>query len=286
MIVDGQTLLLFAVKAAFTAAALLSIGFGLHAALGVTPARKGRSGFQLVAVTSGATIALMLVRLAMLNAQLGGSFSAAFDTSFFAWTWAALGLSAIATTLGCAAGMLAVALGSRWLAGSSAILLAAGFALTGHTAAMEQPALASSAAALHVLIAGFWIAAPLSLYPAQPISDEELHRRLLQFSRYASLLVPLMFALGLWLAWTLAGGLQPLFGSLYGGLLLTKLAAATLALGLGAINQRTVTRLIGADPHRGREWLKRTLLLDVVLFAVAIAAVSAATTLTGPPALS
>jgi copper resistance protein D len=286
LIVDGQALLLFAVKAVFTAAALLSIGSGLHAALGVTPAKIGRAGFQLVAAASGATVALMLVRFAMLNAQLGGSLSAAFDASFFAWTWAALGPFAVATTLGCVAGILAAAFSNRWLAGASAVLLAAGFAFTGHTAAMEQPALASIAVALHVLIAGFWIAAPLNLYPGSTVSDEDLYRRLLQFSRYASLLVPLMFALGLWLAWTLAGGLQPLFGSPYGGLLLVKLAAASIALALGAINQRFLTELFPSHPDRGRKWLKRTLLVDAALFALAVLAISAATTLTGPPSLS
>lgn len=283
MTVDGQTLLLFAVKAAFTAAALISIGFGLHAALGVTPANKSRSGVQLIAAVASVTIALMLVRLALLNAQLGGSASAAFDASFFAWTWTTLGPSAVATALGCVTGALAAASGNRWLAGASAVLLAAGFALTGHTAAIEQPALASTMAALHVLIAGFWIVAPYSLYPGSNTPDEDLHRRLVRFSGYAGLLVPLMFALGLWLAWTLAGGLQPLFGSLYGGLLLTKLAAAALALALGAVNQRFLTRMLVSQPDRGRKWLRRTLLVDAVLFTVAIIAISGATTLTGPP---
>ena len=284
MVADGQSLLLFAVKAAFTAAALVSIGFSLHAMLGVTPAVRTRSGVQLVATAAGVTVALMLARLALLNAQLGGSASAAFDASFFAWTWTALGPSAIATMLGCIAGILAAVFGNRWFAGAAAGLLAAGFALTGHAAAMEQPLLASTIAALHVLIAGFWIVAPHSLYPSSNTPDEDLHRRLVRFSRYAGLLVPLMFAMGFWLAWTLAGGLQPLFGSLYGGLLLVKLAAAVLALALGAVNQRFLTRMLLAQPERGRRWLRRTLLVDAVLFAVAIIAISAATTLTGPPA--
>jgi putative copper resistance protein D len=232
---------------------------------------------------AGLTLALMLARLMLLNAQLGGSFSAAFDASFFAWTWAALGPAAIATGLGCGAAVSAAALGNRWLAAASAILLAAGFALTGHTSAAQQPGLASATAVLHVLIAGFWIAAPVSLYPNSALTDDELRGRLERFSRYAVGLVPLMFALGLWLAWTLAGGPWRLVGTLYGGLLLTKLTAATAALALGAINQRIVARLIGADPVRGRKWLKYTLLLDAAFFTVAVMAISAATTLTGPP---
>jgi putative copper export protein len=95
-----------------------------------------------------------------------------------------------------------------------------------------------------------------------------------------------MFGLGLWLAWSLAGGPQGLFGSVYGRLLLFKLAVASLALGLGAINQRAVTRMIVANPARGRRWLATTLRADAILFTLAILIISAATTFTGPPSPS
>jgi putative copper export protein len=278
---DGPTWLLFAVKAAFTVFALLAIGFGLHAALGISPA--GRRESIRAAAAAGAALGLMLARMALLNAQLGGGFVSAFDLSFFAWTWRALGPAALATALGCASALAAFAIASRRLAGASAILLASGFALTGHAAAMEQAGLASAAVGMHVLIAGFWIAAPVTLYPAAALTDADLLSRLRRFSRYAALLVPLLFVLGLWLAWVLAGGPRQMLSTLYGGLLLAKLAAAAMALALGAANQRFVTALIGSNPARGRSWLRLTLRLEAVLFTVAVIAISAATTLTGPP---
>ena len=77
---------------------------------------------------------------------------------------------------------------------------------------------------MHVFIAGFWLAAPVSLYPAPTQEDSELLSRLRRFSSIAVVAIPVLIALGAWLAWTLVGGPEKLFGTTYGLLLLAKLA--------------------------------------------------------------
>jgi copper resistance protein D len=284
--VDGSALLLFFLKSGFNASALLTIGLALHTGLGVVESGgRGRS-LRTAAIAAGILLVLTLVRFGGVNAQLGGSLAAAFDASTFSWTWTALGPSSLAIAVGCAGVFFSTMMRIGWVAAVAALLISAGFGLTGHAAALENAGLAPIAAALHVLIAGFWVAAPLSLFPHSALARETLFARLNRFSSYAVFAVPLMFGLGLWLAWSLTGGPQGLIGSIYGRLLLAKFAVASLALTLGAINQRAITRMVSADPARGQRWLARTLGADAVLFALSILVISAATTFTGPPSPS
>jgi hypothetical protein len=53
-------------------------------------------------------------------------------------------------------------------------------------------------------------------------------------------------------------------------------------MGLGALNKQVITAKVGSAPATGRAWLRVTLLLEATLFAAAIIAVSAATTIGGP----
>jgi putative copper export protein len=94
--------------------------------------------------------------------------------------------------------------------------------------------------------------------------------------------IPVLIALGGWLAWTLAGGPEKLFGTTYGLLLLAKLAIGIVAMSLGALNKQVITAKVAADPAIGRKWLRVTLLCEATLFAAAIIVVSAATTIGGP----
>jgi putative copper resistance protein D len=183
----------------------------------------------------------------------------------------------------------AVALAAGWRlrsrigAGIGAGALTLSFGLTGHSQALDTPGLAPGAVALHVLIAGFWLAGPMTLWPTHKLEQAALTARVTRFSNIAVAGVPLLFALGLWLALLLAGGWTPLLTSLYGQLLLTKLAAASFALALGAYNKSVVTALLRTAPEQGRRALKRTLRLDVAFFLIALCAIAAATSLTGPP---
>ena len=114
------------------------------------------------------------------------------------------------------------------------------------------------------------------------VTDDVLHARLVAFSRIAVAAIPILAALGVWLAWRIAGGIGPLLTSTYGRLMLLKLAAALAAMALGAFNQQVITARVLSEPQIGRRWLSRTLTAETALFLLAIIAVSAATTIAGP----
>jgi putative copper resistance protein D len=273
---------LFAIKLGLCGSALLAAGLGLHASLNII-ARDDRSRAMRTATVAG-LLALIFaaLRLGLANLQLGGG-NAPLDPATLSWTWTALGPSSTAVAVG------AVSMAVGWLLRSSiataigAIAFAISFGLTGHTQALDSPGFAPWAVAAHVLIAAFWFAGPITLWPARSLEGAALTARVTRFSHFAVAAVPTLFALGLWLALLLAGGWTPLLTSLYGQLLIAKLAAASFALTLGAYNKSVVTAHLQTAPEAGQRALRLTLGLDAVLFLIALAAIAVATSLTGPP---
>ena len=92
----------------------------------------------------------------------------------------------------------------------------------------------------------------------------------------------ILIALGIWLAWILTEGGEKLLVTTYGLLLLAKLAIGVIAIGVGALNKQVITAKVAADPATGKKWLRVALLCEATLFAAAIIAVSAATTIGAP----
>jgi copper resistance protein D len=275
-------LALFGIKLGLYGSALLATGLALHASLNIVERADYSRALRTATFASVIALLLAVFRLGLANVQLGGA-SALLDPATLSWTWPALGPSLTATAIGAVA--LKIGLLLRWkiTAGIGAVALAASFGLTGHSQALESPGLAPWAVSLHVLIAAFWIVGPLTLWPGRNLDDTTLTARVTRFSNVAVAVVPLLFLLGLWLALLLAGGWTPLLTSLYGQLLLAKLGAANFALALGAYNKTTITARLRTTPEAGRRALKLTLGLDAVLFLIALGAIAAATSLTGPP---
>jgi len=281
--VDADPLapLLFGIKLGLYGSALLAAGLGLHASFGIVTRSDQTRAMRTAMLAGFVALLFAALRLALANVQLGGA-TAVLDPSALSWTWPALGPSSTATAIGAALLAAAWAMRSRIAAGAGAVALAASFALTGHSQALESPGLAPWAVGLHVLIAAFWFAGPITLWPTRALEDATLYARVARFSNNAVAAIPLLFALGLWLALLLAGGWTALVASPYGQLLLAKLAAASLALALGAYNKAIVTARLRAAPEAGQRALKLTLSLDALLFLIALSAVAAATSLTGP----
>jgi putative copper export protein len=279
---DPLALALFGIKLGLYGSALLATGLALHASLNIVARADYSRALRTATFASVIALLFAVFRLGLANVQLGGG-SALVDPATLSWAWPALGPSLVATAIGAVA--LTIGLWLRWkiAAGIGAIALAASFGLTGHSQSLETPGLAPWAAAFHVLIAAFWIVGPLTLWPARSLDDTTLTARMTRFSTFAIATVPLLFLLGLWLALLLTGGWTTLLTSLYGQLLLAKLGAATVALALGAYNKTIVTKRLRTAPEAGRRALKLTLGLDAVLFLVALGAIAAATSLTGPP---
>ncbi len=279
---DPLALALFGIKLGLYGSALLAAGLALHASLSIV-ARADHARVMRSATLAGlVAIVFAALRLGLANVQLGGG-DALFDPATFSWTWPALGPSSTAIVVGAVALASGWRLRSRRAAGVGAVALALSFGLTGHSQALDSPGFAPWAVASHVLIAAFWLAGPITLWPTHNLDDASLAARATRFSNFAVAAVPLLFVLGLWLALLLSGGWTPLLTSLYGKLLLAKLGAASFALALGAYNKTSVTTRLRATPEPGRRALKLTLSLEAVVFLIALGAIAAATSLTGPP---
>lgn len=281
MIGDGLSLLQFADRIGLNLFALLTIGFTLHAALGVVERDSFRGMASRVALTGAALAVFAVARLGILVAQMGDGVYF-LDPELVPLAWMALGDSTLAVLAGAVVSIAAVWFRSKIIAGLGAAALSFGFGLTGHAQGLADPGLAPAMVTAHVLIAGFWVAAPVTLYPVAVIDNARLVARLQRFSGAAVAAIPIMIALGIWLAWILTGGPEQLFGTTYGLLLLAKLGAAIVAVGLGALNKQVITDRVNADPPIGRKWLRIALLCEATLFAAAIIAVSAATTIGAP----
>lgn len=263
-------------KALLYAVSLGAIGAALHGTLGLLANR--RVYFWLAGLVAVAAI----LRLVILNAQMGGSLGAALSADQFGWTWAGGGRPALALLGGAACLLAAGIFQHRALLALAAISISASFSLTGHSAGLEAPGLAPWIVAGHLLIAGFWFAAPAILWPRPAMRDADVLARTEAFSRVARVIVPLLFVSGLYLFWRINGGFASPLSSGYGRLLAAKLSAATLVLGLGALNMTIVARKLATEPVKGRAALRATLRVDAILFAAIVALVAAATTVSGP----
>ncbi|GHA94016.1 hypothetical protein GCM10009069_16420 [Algimonas arctica] len=263
-------------KAAFYAGSLTAVGVGVHTAIGM-PIKS----LWLRVAAHGLVLALAL-RLLSLNAEIIGGWGQVMDVSMFSWVWPSVRAQAVALGLGAVLLVAASVSRPRVLAGLGAIVTAAGFGLAGHTQALEGSSLASFAVAFHVLVAGFWVLAPVVLWPRSGADVRALAVRLDRFSRLAVWTVPMMVALGLWLSVQISGSIASLFQTAYGRLLLLKLGVASVALGIGAFNKLYVTTKLTVDGAGAIRHLRWALLADVVLFSIAIAAIAAATSVFGP----
>jgi putative copper resistance protein D len=273
---------LLATKLGLYASSLLAAGVGLHAALGIVEQDTRWSALRIAAWVAGVALVFSFIRAALVNAQLGGGIGALLDFETFVWTWQALSLSIAAAFGGALGVVIGWVLRRPWIAAIGSIWFAASFALTGHSAALPMPGIAPWIVSLHVLIASFWFSAPLTLWPRREMVDATLARRLERFSAIAVWAIPILFLLGVWLMWILAGSVAAVFSTTYGQLLVAKFSVSLIALGLGAFNKLRLTRAIANGRPGGRSALKRTLLAELTIFVIALLLVGIATTVAGP----
>ncbi len=259
--------------------AVLATGLGLHALLGIADIQRWS---RLIVATALLSVVFALGRLAILNAEIAGGMGNAFDLDTLPFAWSSLRdttLTVVSAALLLGSG---VVFGSRWLLGLGSLAMAASFGLTGHSVSAGPNWFAQPAVAVHVLIGGFWLAAPATLYPRRAASDEEFVERLRHFSRIATLAIPVLASLGLTLAWRITGGLAALVSSAYGLLILSKLAVTVLAMGLGALNKLYLTDLLRRQPQQARSMLALTLWAEATLFFPTLVLVTLATTVVPP----
>jgi putative copper resistance protein D len=185
-----------------------------------------------------------------------------------------LGTSTLARLVGLAILLLAV-LAPSIRAGSfllGATLVALSFGLTGHATRDPQWALLALIT-VHLLAVSFWFGALLPLYQlAKPgLEISEAARLSHRFGQQASIIVPILIAVGGVFAYLLLGSLQAVVTTAYGQMLLLKLAIVALVLGIAALNKLRLVPAMQAPetgaPERFRTSLKWEALVFLMIFA-------------------
>ena len=274
------TALALIVKLTLYIGALVTIGILSHFCLGIQQKLKGLRVFAAVVIIGA------ISKLIIANAQLAGSLSQAFNPETFGWVWQSNGTQFLVFIGGASLAILSSFINasafSKIAATLSIIVLSVGFAASGHTQGAENMPWLPLWVVPHSLIAGFWIWAPISLWPSTATSDSDIIARVDRFSFFATWAVPLLFATGLYLLWRLNGNLLNLSSTLYGRLLMGKFIAALLILGVGAYNKFRIAGLLGQSPSLGRAALRKSLSLEAALFVLVLICILLATTITGP----
>ena len=166
------------------------------------------------------------------------------------------------------------------LAGVAAVIIA--FLLSGHTAVHGQRWLLAPLLALHVAIVAFWFGAlaPLSMVIAREparVASEVLQR----YSRLAGILVPLIPAAGLSMAFVLLPDLSALRRP-YGLLLGLKLLGFAMLMVLAVLNRWRWVPALAAGVVPARAALRRSLTGEYLLIVAVLAATAVLTTFYSP----
>ena len=273
---------------------------------------RGGDGPNLVWARSTLIFAATVVAvgsLAALVAQtavMAGSLSEALKPASLSFmvTGMALGMALVARAVLAGLALLAiVALKPGrllWtLLAAVGVIVSASFAWTGHGAATVGPGglWHLTAAIIHAVSAPLWLGAlvaltVLLLRRTKP-DDPAIHRALRGFAGVGTLAVALLVLSGLGNSWFMIGParIAGLGTSLYGQLLITKLALFGLMLTLAASNRFRLTPALGSalqasEPSAAAiRDLRRSLLLETGLGLALLAVVAAMGTLPPPASL-
>lgn len=155
---------------------------------------------------------------------------------------------------------------------SGAAAMALSFGMTGHATRDPQWAL-MGLITIHLLAVSFWFGALLPLYRlSAPGADHQEAARLShRFGRQATVIVPILIAVGAGFAFLLLGSPQALITTAYGQMLLVKLAIVGVVLAIAALNKLKLVPALeagtpGAD-QRFRTSLKWETLVFLSIFA-------------------
>ncbi|WP_171136716.1 copper resistance D family protein [Ruegeria sp. HKCCC1038] len=172
----------------------------------------------------------------------------------------------------------------RWIALCGGLLALWSFALIGHVPELGRFGF-QVVLFLHLLCAAFWLGvfAPLrrmALEPGQLLDAAELGHR---FGKVGVLVVPLLVAAGLVMAWALVGSIQALFATGYGRALLFKIFLVGLLLIFAAFNKLQFVPALRSGDARAGQRLTRSIELEFLTMVVVLATTATLTSVLTPP---
>jgi putative copper resistance protein D len=192
-----------------------------------------------------------------------------------------LGTSTLARMIGLAIILLAVFAPSVRTAAAvlGAASVAASFGLTGHAIRDPQWALLALIT-LHLMAVSFWFGALLPLYQLSKPGREmrEAARLSHRFGQKASIIVPILIAVGVGFAYLLLGSVEAVLTTAYGQMLLVKLAIVALVLGIAALNKLRLVPAMEAEKPGATENFRTSLRWEALVFLMIFAATALLTT--------
>jgi len=194
---------------------------------------------------------------------------------------APLGTSTLARLIGLAILLLAVFAPSLRTAAAflGAASVAVSFGLTGHATRDPQWALLALIT-MHLMAVSFWFGALLPLYQLSTPGTEnsEAARVSHRFGQQASIIVPILIAVGIGFAYLLLGSLEAVFTSAYGEMLLVKLVIVALVLGVAALNKLRLVPAMEAEKAGAAETFRTSLRWEALVFLMIFATTALLTT--------
>ena len=283
---DGITAVSILVKAGAGLASLVAAGSVL-ALLGLSrldgpPALAVRRLAVAVAVIAALVSALRIpVRAAFLT---GGSPSGAFDTLILGMvSGSPLGESLWVRLAGLALICLLVTnrRSVRPAAGVGAVLVCASFALRGH--ALNDPRLVLAIlVTIHVVGVAFWIGVLAPLHRLVRSGDEAAPALAGEFGTKAVWVVAALVLAGVGQVVLLTGDPLSALSTLYGTILLAKLALVVLLLGFAALNKLHLTASLRAGHPRARSRLLWSIRAEAALVTAILVTTATLTTVASP----
>lgn len=281
MLPDALSVLL---RAASFVALLQAAGIALFVALFSSHLTSAGAEIRRLGVGSAAVaLPLLAAQLVLEAARMAGEFDGVLDWSLQRMVLgsaaaAVFGARVLGTIL-LAGGLSGSGRPAQVMAYGGSLLVAASFALTGHTAVHPSRWLLAPALVTHLLIAQLWLGALAALYLATLREQPERAARVIEaFSRVAVWVVPLLAVAGIVMILALVPRLA-VFAQPYGWLLLVKMTGFAVLMGLASANRWRLGPAVARGATRA---FKRSLAAEYVLIVGVLAATATMTSLYSP----
>jgi putative copper export protein len=277
--------------------ALQAAGIAMFLVLFDIAALAVRDGIQRLGRRLGlAAGVLVLVHYGLEPARMAGELSGIWDPSL--QKLAATSGVAIAAALRIVGLVFVVAAlsASRGAGGSApysaslraaawigALLVAASFAATGHTAAATHRSVLAGLLLTHLLVIEFWFGALAPLIVITRHAPQAAALTIRRFSILATRVVPLILIAGIAMAWILIPSVQ-VFQEPYGALLLAKGAGFAALLALASLNKWKLAPALQIGDVVAARTFQRSAAAEYVLIVIVLAVTAVMTSFFSPEA--
>lgn len=275
-----------AAKAIGYACGLLASGGSIYLAVfpNSTDSVQRSTKFMVACAAVVGAIFLFVSLCVMAGQMAGAGLAGAVDPMMVSFAWESpMGTSTALRSIGFALTLAVFSSGSvaRIVALVGASLIIGSYAFVGHSTGEPRWALAVLLV-VHLFAAAFWVGALLPLWRVAdegPSGAATLHR----FGKIAAWVVAVLVIVGTIYAWYLSGSPLALVGTAYGAVLVAKIGAVAVLLGLAALNKLRLVPALASGSLGASSALKRSIIFETVVVLGILLATATLTSITTPP---